>query len=178
MMLAECLSLVSLCLGLLGSLGSPLSFLGSHSPPGMFTIHSQNGFLLRMGHFVGKVMKLFLLGIESLLGITAGAHHAPPGWTGTNTPPIFLFNGQEPPSQFLLKCQDISRSGPSGTPQCVGTHTSCSTAITKHTVCNKGLINIIFGQQLTLCYTTMHGVQEWDNIRTFLNYIRNTHDTL
>ena len=38
---------------------------------------------------------------------------------------------------------------------CVGTHTSCSTAITKHTVCNKGLINIIFGQQLTLCYTTM-----------------------
>ena len=61
---------------------------------------------------------------------------------------------------------------------CVGTHASCSTAITKHTVCNKRLINIIFGQQLTLCYTTMHGVQEWDNTRTFLNYIRNTHDTL
>ena len=60
---------------------------------------------------------------------------------------------------------------------CVGTCTSCSTAITKHTVCNTGSINI-FGQQLTLCYTTMHGVQEWDNIRTFLNYIRNTHNTL
>ena len=39
---------------------------------------------------------------------------------------------------------------------CVGTRTSCSTAITKHTICNKGLINIIFGQQLTLCYITMH----------------------
>ena len=38
---------------------------------------------------------------------------------------------------------------------CIGTHTSCSTTITKHTVCNKGLINIIFGQQLTLCYITM-----------------------
>ena len=37
---------------------------------------------------------------------------------------------------------------------CVGTFTSCSTAITKHTICNTGSINI-FGQQLTLCYTTM-----------------------
>ena len=42
---------------------------------------------------------------------------------------------------------------------CVGTFTSCSTAITKHTVCNTGSINI-FGQQLTLCYTTMHVEQD------------------
>ena len=40
--------------------------------------------------------------------------------------------------------------------QCVGTQASRCTAITKYTICTKGLINIIFGQQL----------------RSFLNYIR------